>query len=312
MRKHRSFRKRIELAAGKVGLSLVLILVKRLTPERITRWGRILGDFIFTASRRYRRIAIANLTAAFPEWSHDEVIRVARETFRNFSRGGLEFFYLLKLPREELDRWISIEGREHLDAALEKGRGVVAITAHFGNWEFFARKLVLLGYRLNVIARDSDDPTMTGIFNDVRQKAGYKVLPRDAAALPAMRCLRRNELVGILPDQNTMNGIFVDFFGRPAATATGPAVFALKSGAPVICGFARRDEEGSFKVTIYPPLDVQPTGDEESDVRALTAAITKAIEDEIRKAPEQWLWLHDRWRRAHLAPESNADKETGS
>jgi KDO2-lipid IV(A) lauroyltransferase len=100
-----------------------------------------------------------------------------------------------------------------------------------------------------------------------------------------------------LPDQNTLSGIFVDFFGRPVATATGPAIFSLRSGAPIICGFAKRLGKGRFKVTIYPPLEVPLTGDEDADVHAITQSLTKAIEDEVRKDPAQWLWLHDRWKR---------------
>jgi KDO2-lipid IV(A) lauroyltransferase len=295
--KGRTLKKRTELAAGRLAMAALWRLSRRLTPRRIERWGARLGDFMFVASRRYRRVVLENLAAAFPDWSKQEVRRTGRNTFRNFARGALEFFYLLHLPPDELDRWIKIEGTEHLDAALKQGRGAIIVTAHLGNWELFARKLVLLGYRLNVIARDSDDPGMTGIANAIRQKGGYQVLARDASALPAMRCLRRNEVLGILPDQNAVVGIFVDFFGRPAATATGPAVFSLRSGAPIICGFAPRTEEGRFKAVMYPPLVTPTSGDEEADVRALTATLTKVIEEQIRKDPAQWLWLHDRWRR---------------
>jgi KDO2-lipid IV(A) lauroyltransferase len=291
-------RKRIELAGGRLATVGLLRLSKHLNPKRIERWGARLGDFIFTASRRYRRVALRNLAAAYPDWGEKEVHKTARETFRHFGRGALEFFYLLNLPSKELDEWVVVEGKEHLDAALEKGCGAIIVTAHLGNWELFARKLVLLDYPLSVIARDSDDLMMTGVANSIRQNAGYKVFGRDSSVLPALRCLRKNEVLGILPDQNTLSGIFVDFFGRPAATATGPAVLSLRSGAPIICGFARRVEGGRFKILMYPPLDVPASGDEEADVYVLTAALTKIIEDEIRKDPAQWLWLHDRWKRA--------------
>lgn len=299
MPRHR-MKKRVELAGGRLAFSGLSRISKRLTPDRTWRWGSRLGDFIYSASSRYRRVALRNLALAYPEWSDAEVRRTARETFRHFGRGVLEFFYLLNLSQEEIDSWVTLEGKEHLDAAISKGNGAVLITAHLGNWELFARKVVLLGYKLNVIARDSDDPAMTGIANTVRQSGGYKVFGRDNAALPAIRCLRKNEFLGILPDQNTGSGIFVDFFGRPVATATGPAVFSIKTGAPIICGFARRTRNG-FK-GLFKPLDVNLSGDEEADVRAVTAAMTKAIEDEVREDPAQWLWLHDRWKRTHEAP----------
>ncbi len=290
------------MAAGRLAMSGVFRLSRRLDPGRIERWGTRLGDLIYRASRRYRWVAMRNLKAAFPEWDESKVREVARATFRNFARSMLEFFYLTRLSPDEVDGWIELEGKEHLDAALSAGHGVVVVTAHLGNWELFARKLVLAGYKVNVIARDTDDPAMGAMVSAVRRNGGYNVLDRDSSVLPGMRCLRRNELLGILPDQNTHVGIFVDFFGRPAATATGPAVFSIRTGAPILYGFARRVEGGRFKAVCYPPLDVRLTGDDEADVHAVTSALTRAIEDEIRKDPAQWLWLHDRWRRTAEAP----------
>lgn len=304
--KRQKLSKRMILMAGRMAVCVFLRLSNRLNQSRIDRWGRRLGDFMFLMSRRYRRVAMRNLFEAYPEWSKTQVRTTARNTCRHFAKGMLEFLHLLHLPPEDLDGWIDLEGKEYIDEALDKGHGAILITAHLGNWEIFARKLALSGYKLNVIARNSDDPTMTGVANKMRETAGYHVLDRDNSALPSIRSLRRNEVLGILPDQNTFTGIFVEFFGRPCATATGPAVFALRSGAPVICGFARRTDEGRFKAVLYPPLDVPVTGNEKEDIHRLTQALTKAIEDEIRKDPPQWLWLHDRWKRASEA----ADKES--
>lgn len=302
--KHPTLKKKIELAAGRLVMMALFRFSKRLTPGRVERWGKKIGGFIYAASGRYRNVALKNLAIAFPEWSEEQRKRTAREAFTHFGRGALEFFYFLNVSPEELDERNEFIGRKHLDAALSKGRGAIVITAHLGNWELLARKLVLSGFSVNVIARNSDDPTMTGITNRMRQNAGYKVLGRDNSALPAMRSLRKNEVLGILPDQNTYSGIFVDFFGKPAATATGPAVFAIRSGAPIICGYTKRLEGCRFRTVLYPPLDLELSGDEEADVYTVTSALTKAIEDEIRKEPAQWLWLHDRWRRAAEAPKN--------
>jgi KDO2-lipid IV(A) lauroyltransferase len=293
----RTFKRKAQGKAGKLAMLVLSRLSKYLTPARIDRYGAKLGNLIYIASKRYRRVVLRNLAAAYPGWGAEKVRRVGRETFRHFARGTLEFFHLLNLTPEQVDESVEIEGREYLDAALENGHGAIIVTAHYGNWELFARKIVLMGYKLNVIARNSDDPTMTGVANRVRESGGYKVFGRDSAAIPALRCLRRNELLGILPDQNTLSGIFVDFFGRPVATATGPAIFALRSDAPIICGFAKRLGNGRFKATLYPPLKVPLTGDEDADVHAITQSLTKAIENEIREDPTQWLWLHDRWKR---------------
>jgi len=310
--KGRTLGKRAELAAGRVAIAALAKLSGKLNRERIGRWGTRLGDLAYFGSCRYRRVALANLAQAFPDWSQRDVRRTARETFRNFARGLLEFFYLQRVSPEELDEWIMIEGAEHVDAALAKGQGIICVTAHLGNWEILARKLARQGYRLSVIARDSDDPETTRIINHVRENGGYKVLGRDSSALAALRCLRKNELLGILPDQNTLSGVFVEFFDRPVAAVTGPAVLALKTGAAIMCGFARRTPEGRFKAVVYPPLDLPHTGSEEGDVHALTAAFTRVIEAEIRKDPAQWLWLHDRWRRTAEAPGGSTVPETSS
>lgn len=305
----RSIRKSVINAIGRSSMKLVYRLSNRFNLKRIEKWGNRLGDLMYFGSARYRGVAVRNLTNAFPDWTLRQVQQTARETCRAFTRGGLEFFYLLHLSKEDMGKLITIEGTEHIDEALAKGHGIILITAHFGNWEIFARKLVLLGYPVNVIARDSDDPGMTGIGNAVRESGGYHVLPRDDAALPSIRCLRKNQVLGILPDQNTWSGIFVDFFGRPVATATGPAVFSLRTGAPICCGFARREKDGSFKATIYPPIDVPLTGDQDTDVYNITTVFSKVIEDEIRRYPSQWLWVHDRWRRTNEVTSQTSSEE---
>jgi len=268
-----------------------------LRPWSVTLLGNALGSVFFALSRRYREVALRNLRAAYGhEMGEEEIRRAAKAVFRHFSRGAFEFFYLLSLSGRQVDAMMDLEGVEHLDRALSLGKGCIAITAHYGNWELFARKMALLGYKMNVIARDSDDPGMTGIATRIRESGGYRVFDRDQPIIGAFRCLRNNEILAILPDQNEIDGILVPFFGRLAATASGPAVLSLKSGAPIVPGFAVRNSDGTYTGRIYPPLEFEPTGDEDRDVRELTAMVTAAIEQEIRRNPTQWLWLHDRWK----------------
>lgn len=254
-------------------------------------------------SKRYRTVALKNLRAAYGhEKSESEIRAMAREVFRHFARESLVFFHLLSLSRDEINALIDVEGIEHLDNALREGKGCVVITAHYGNWELLARKMALLGYIINVIARDSDDPGMTGIATRIRENGGYRVFDRDQPMIGAFRCLKNNEILGILPDQNESGGVFVDFFGRPAATAVGPAVLSLRSGAPIVPMFAFRKPDGRYQAIAYPRIEFTPTGDRDKDVRDLTALITAAIEREVRRNPTQWLWLHDRWK---LLPEAS-------
>jgi KDO2-lipid IV(A) lauroyltransferase len=232
--------------------------------------------------------------------SDAEIASIAQEVFRHFAREALQFFYVVSLSREQVDAAVELVGRSHLDEALAKGHGCIALTAHYGNWEMLARKTAIQGYKVNVIARDSDDPGITGITTRIRESGGYRVFDKDQPVIGAYRALKSNEVLGILPDQNDSGGIFVDFFGRPAATATGPAVLSLKSGAPIVPAFCERVADGRYRATVYPALEFEPTGNQESDVAEVTRLVNAAIEAQVRRNPSQWLWLHDRWK---LSPE---------
>ena len=279
-------------------------------PWSIRLLGSAFGSLFYVLSARYRRVALRNLTAAYASEKTDREIKaIARQVFKHFSRGAFEFFYLLSLNRDQVDAMIDIEGREHLDDALAQGNGCIVVTAHYGNWELLARKFAICGYKINVIARDSDDPGMTTITTRIRETGGYRVFDRDQPIIGAFRSLKNNEILGILPDQNESGGIFVDFFSRPVATATGPAVLSLKSGAPIVPAFAARTSSDKYRATVYPRIEFTPSGDRQKDILDLTALITQAIEREIRKNPSQWLWLHDRWKHSPEAS-SSADSQT--
>ena len=307
----RPFRKRARLfAVRNLGRPLVWAL-KRTRWENADRLSRVLGWIAYTLSRRYRTVAVDNLRAAFPELTEDEAKRLTKRTFCNFCRALVEFFIAERFDQSDVRRVTELIGIENLDDALRGGKGAIVITAHIGNWEILARRAAAEGYPVNVIARDSDDPTMTGIVNRVRESAGYKVLSRDSSVRSALRCLRANESLGILPDQNTLGDcVFVDFFGRPVATAAGPALFALRTGAPVLCAFSSWERETKrYICVVYPPIEAALTGEADRDVEIVTAAYTKAIEAEIRKRPADWLWLHSRWKRANEAPGASAESK---
>ncbi len=296
------FKKRIIKLIGRITFIVFYHASSLLRPWSVNLLGVFFGNTFYVLSARYRRVALKNLRAAYGDKKPEAEIRwMARQVFINFARGAVEFFYLLSLSRDEINAMVDVEGLERLDDALAEGKGCIVITAHYGNWELLARKMAILGYKANVIARDSDDPGMTGIANRIRENGGYKVFDRDQPIIGAFRCLKNNECLGILPDQNESNGIFVDFFSRPAATAIGPAVLSLRSGAPVLAMFAPRQPDGRYRVIVYPRIDFEPTGDEERDIRELTARITSIIECEIRNNPTQWLWLHDRWKKSEEA-----------
>jgi KDO2-lipid IV(A) lauroyltransferase len=234
----------------------------------------IFGDSLTAAQRReIRKLCVANI-----------------------SKTMLELIKLHWMSAEDVQRECHVVGREHLDAALALGKGVILVTAHFGNWEYGGALLSVLGYPMNVIARDATDPFTRDLINNARGSKGVRIFGRwDARVL--LRALRNNEIVAILPDQHAAEAaVTVEFMGRPADTATGPAIFALRSGAAILPGFASREPNDHIRLELLPALALGRTDDYEADVRAATQLINDVLGDAIRAHPEQWLWLHNRWK----------------
>ena len=279
-----------------------LAWLSRALPQPLAqRLGAAVGDLLFWCVRRYREVARRNLRQAFGGGA-PRVEAVARQVFRSIGKSLVEFLRLPALSAAEIRDLCQLEGMEHLRAGLAAGRGVLLITAHYGSWELLAARLVVEGIPLSVVARDADDVATHALINRIRARCGYRVIPRQAAPRGVLEALRRNEVVGILMDQNTtQGGVFVPFFGRAAATATGPAVFALRTGAALLPGFAVRQPDDRHVGRFSPLVSLPRTADREADVRELTARLTALIEAQVRADPTQWFWIHDRWR--HRPPE---------
>lgn len=279
--------------------------VGRCLPQSAIRpIGRALGMAAYRTQPRYRRVALANLERAFgAEWDRERIEEMARESFRHLGMTLVEFF--LRMPRitgEEVEREVLFEGQEHFEEAFKRGKGVLLITGHYGNWEIMGPRLVRAGYQVNAVSRTADDPGTERMIEEIRTRSGMRTIPRRQAARMGLAALRRNEILGILLDQNAAEGgVFVPFFGYPASTATGPAVFALKTGAAIVPTFCLREPDGTHRMKVWPPIYPEPTGDRARDVEQLTAEITRVIEMQIRERPELWFWLHNRWK---LQPET--------
>lgn len=261
------------------------------------RLGSALGTLAYHSSRRYRRVALHNLRRAFPEWDETSCRRVARQTFQNFGKSFAEFLKASSLSLEELQQRVQLQGREHIEAARAEGKGVLLITGHFGNWELMARYLTALGYPISVIARETDDPATTELVTALRERSGYKVFLRGNAVRYVLGCLRRNELVGILPDQNA-GDVFIEFFGQKAGCVAGPALFHLRTGAPLVPLFNVRLPGDFHRIEVLPPLRFTPTGRRQEDYGLVLQSFHDALEAYIRRYPTQWLWFHDRWKSA--------------
>ncbi len=288
-------RKRLERAAGRIGLRLVVGPV-RMMPLPVARaFGRGLGGVLFHSLGRYRRVALKNLALIYGDLPEAERARMARAVFRHFGEMAAEFVKLPQLDRDAIERLTRVEGEENLCRAFEAGKGVLLITGHFGNWEFLGRLLSTHGYPLNVVARDARDPAATKFLADTREGNGAQVLYRGSSARAVLQCLKKNQIVALLPDQNAAD-VVVPFLGQPTGTVDGPAVLHLRTGAPLLFSWCARTPDDRFQITFEPPEVVTPTGDHAADIARVMTLINARLEAQIRRSPTQWLWLHDRWK----------------
>jgi KDO2-lipid IV(A) lauroyltransferase len=260
--------------------------------------GIFLADLVFCFPSSDKEKALENLSIAFgKERSYAELLRICHNCFRNLGKSLMEFLQFPRLTPENLGRLVSFEGRQNIDDALKIGKGVIIITSHFNNWELLAASLSLSGYKVNYIVRAVRSPRLDVLVNENRKRMGWTPIPRGPSIKSALRCLRRNEILGIAPDIDTkVDSIFVDFFGRPAFTPRGPVSIALRTGAVLVPAFIIRQQDDAHKVVVEKALKLETTGNAEEDVRLNTARCTKIIESYIRKYPEQWIWMHRRWK----------------
>ncbi len=289
--------KRLSGFAGRMALLTLHHLAKRVPLPLLYRIGTGLGKLACRLSRRYRTVAENNLRMAYGDSLTDsERRRLVEAVFVHFAKSLMEFLVGDGLSADDLRQMVTIVGEEHLRWCIEQGRGTLIVTAHYGNWEIAARYLTQCGgYTLNVVARDADDAVTTVLVNRIREQGGYRVFARGQAVRATLQALRRNELVALLPDQNA-GDVFVPFFRRLAGTVAGPAVLALRTGAPILPVFCTRQPDDTYLFELLPPFNVQPSDDKERDVVEIMARITAIIEQQVRKYPAQWLWLHNRWK----------------
>lgn len=257
------------------------------------RRGERLALLWYKFDKKHRERTFSNLKMAFPEWTEEQCRATAEGVFRHFGRVTADF---MRTPIRTKEEVLSAEvvGREHLEQAYALGKGVLIITAHYGNWERFAHWFNASGYKLNVVARDANQGGVTDKMTALREAAGSTVLSRGNSARLILGRLKSKELVGILNDQN--NGdCFVPFFGKPCGTALGPAVLHLRTGAPLIPCYFTRLGPGQYRAEFHEAV----TGEDfERDQIKITAHLNEILESVVRKNPEQWLWMHDRWKSA--------------
>jgi KDO2-lipid IV(A) lauroyltransferase len=267
-----------------------------LLPLRTAQWlGASLGRAVFVLARKQRRLAQAHLAIAFPELSERERHGIARASFANLGRMAFELSQTRKIDRciRDFVRWDEADIAT-LRGVVQPGRGALFITGHIGNWELLARRIVAEGVDHLVVGRTPGDPGLAALLADMRREGGIRMVDRSAlsARREILSGLRRGALVGILIDQDTrVQGMFVPFFGRLAHTPRVAEDLARRLGTPVLVGFAHHRPDGGYLLR----TEVFGTGG--SEANGLTERLTARIEAEIRAHPDEWVWMHERWRR---------------
>lgn len=268
-------------------------------PPRAGRWlGTALGEAGYWLLVGRRRVAVENLTLAFgPDLDPRGRRALARANFRHLGTTAVECCRLFLGPRGDLVGRVRLEGTEHVRAALTEGRGVLYLTAHLGNWELLAAAHARTGFPASVVVRPLDNPFLERLVAGGRLRHHLRLISKREALAPVRAALSRGECVAILLDQDAgQDGVFAPFFGQLAATSRSLAILALKTGAPVVPGFIRRLPNGEHQMRLEPVIPLVRTGNVRRDVEVNTARFTAAIERQIRAQPDQWFWVHRRWK----------------
>jgi KDO2-lipid IV(A) lauroyltransferase len=292
--------------AGFLALKTFAGLMRHVTLRESDFLGELMGRAAYWCAVRHRKIALENLGIAFPEATGKEKKAVTRQFFVFMVQSYLETLHVVSNLHKPYD--IRIEGKENLDAALSQKRGVICVTAHFGNFPLLSTKLALEGYPISVMARPMRDPEAGDFIHYLRTEAGVKTVfsyPRKEAVSNTLKRLRDNELVAIQMDQNFgTGGVWVRFFGKLAATPVGPVVFALRTGAALVPMYIVRERTGSHCIHILPAQEMEVTDKKEETVLINAVKLTRLIEGWIRQHPAQWGWIHRRWK--STPPKENA------
>jgi KDO2-lipid IV(A) lauroyltransferase len=280
-------------------LAWVLLKIVGALPRPLARAsGIFIAWIVYFLHGKLRRVGMRNLELAFPEKSRRARKKILRGVFTSLGRQVAEVCLFPKYTHENVSKTVVYEGFENYERALARGKGVLFLTAHLGAWELSAFAHSIYGYPLRVVMRPLDNPYLDRLTRQYRTMHGNKAVDKDFAR-GLIAAMRKGETVGVLMDTNMIasQGVFVDFFGIQACTASGLARVALKTDAAVVPGFTIWDRElRKYRLRFDPAVALIRTADREADVVANTQSFTKIIEDYVRRYPDQWLWVHRRWK----------------
>jgi KDO2-lipid IV(A) lauroyltransferase len=294
-RKNRALRNWVE-----AGLVNAVFATLSLVPRRIRlAAGKSLGLGLFALSPRHRRMARANLDRAFADsLSREEKERIARASFAHLGLLLCDSLAFSRVDPTRLEEFAVFEGLENIRAAYARGRGVFVFSGHYGNWEMVALLQGYMGLPLAMVTRPLDNPYLERRMYRYRTLSGNRVIHKRGAAREILRAIRQGWGVAIVIDQNVRgeDGIFVDFFGTPASTTPALATLALKTEAPIVPVFGVPLPDGRYRIRYLPEVEFRRSGDTKRDIVELTQVCTRIIEEQVKREPEYWVWMHRRWR----------------
>lgn len=278
-------------------LKALAFLFARLPLPMALAVGRGLGWVYGSVIRYHRRDAFEALRRSFPDKPEAEIRSIVSRMYAGFGMNVMELMRLVDARGGYPGPLVETEGAEHMAAGLARGKGVIVLSAHTGNWDLLCTAAPAWGYPLTIITKNIKNKAINDVWMEIRSRYGLKFVPAHNSYRTCLTALRKNEIVGFILDQNMIRteGIFVDFFGKPACTTPGLAYMAAQSGAPVLPVFMVRRPGGRHLVKALPLIEPPPNREPET-IREHTQNYTRVIERHIREHPEQWIWLHRRWR----------------
>lgn len=294
----RPFKKRVKYFFIHAGLQCIIAICKVAPRDTLLKICGKLNLITYRLIPKERKRTIQHLTLAFPEKSQQEIVAMSRSVYYDLGRNFGE--YLRGIRRKKIAYYESIlrvNGWDHLEQAIAKGKGVIMITGHMGAFELCASYIALKGVPLTVASTALKDPKLNSILVHSRESKGIRNVPRGSSSFTLLKALKKGETIGLLIDQDTkVKSVFVPFFGEECATPVGPALLALKTGAPVIAMGIHLAKDGKQELNVLPEIKFNYSGNEQIDLVDHTALLNQTIEDLIMMAPTQWVWMHQRWK----------------
>jgi KDO2-lipid IV(A) lauroyltransferase len=294
-------KKRFNDWAGWLVLRPLYSIVPRLPLRTSYALAEKIGLIAYSILLPYRKRVIENLKVAFGKEKNEEELKaIAREMSIYMLKGAIELFYSCSPSKEKIFGRVRVIGRENLDAALMKNRGVIALSSHLGNFTLLGRRLEMDGYPFHTLRKDPKGPLLTRFYRKLEKIYGGRFIyvePWRECLHRMIICLRNNEIVCFVPDENKRHGgVKVDFFGQKASTAIGPAVLSLRTGAPIVPVFIIRERDDTHTIVFEPEMHLELSGDQDKDVYLITSTFTRIIESYVKRYPSQWQWISNRWR----------------